>query len=132
MRSGIALHAGSSLPDCRVRLLCTALAAFCWLNQPNLPCSQLHCRYASYCANVARTYFVDPNKEQEAQYAALQEAQAAAVAALVEGAPMSAAYEAVVSTLKVSQLRCTSQHRGCRCCQWGRLQEQHSASFCPS
>ena len=57
--------------------------------------------YASYCANVARTYFVDPSKEQEAHYAALQEAQAAAVAALVEGAPMSAAYEAVVATLKV-------------------------------
>ncbi len=59
-------------------------------------------RYASYCANVGRTYFVDPSKEQEAQYAALQEAQAAAVAALVEGAPMSAAYEAVVATLRVS------------------------------
>jgi Xaa-Pro aminopeptidase len=50
---------------------------------------------------VARTYFVDPSKQQEAEYAALQEAQAAAVAALVEGAPMSAAYEAVVATLKV-------------------------------
>ena len=46
---------------------------------------------------------MDPNKEQEAQYAVLQQAQAAAVAALVEGAPMSAAYEAVVATLKVSQ-----------------------------
>ncbi|EFN58683.1 hypothetical protein CHLNCDRAFT_140286 [Chlorella variabilis] len=60
----------------------------------------LGARYASYCANVARTYFVDPSKQQEAEYAALQEAQAAAVAALVEGAPMSAAYEAVVETLK--------------------------------
>ena len=49
---------------------------------------------------MARTYFVDPSKEQEAQYAALQAAQAAAVAALVEGAPMSAAYQAVVDTLK--------------------------------
>lgn len=60
----------------------------------------LGARYASYCANVGRTYFVDPSKEQEAQYAALQEAQAAAVAALVEGAPMSAAYDAVVATLR--------------------------------
>ncbi|KAI3435579.1 hypothetical protein D9Q98_001644 [Chlorella vulgaris] len=60
----------------------------------------LGARYASYCANVARTYFVDPSGEQELRYAALQEAQAAAVAALVEGAPMSAAYQAVVSTLK--------------------------------
>lgn len=55
---------------------------------------------------MGRTYFVDPSKEQEAQYAAVQEAQAAAVAALVEGAPMSAAYEAVVGTLRV---------RGCGC-----------------
>lgn len=61
----------------------------------------MRCSYASYCANVARTYFVDPSKEQAEQYAALQEAQAAAVAALVEGAPMSAAYDAVVDTLKV-------------------------------
>lgn len=57
--------------------------------------------YASYCANVGRTYFVDPSKEQEAAYAAVQEAQAAGVAALVEGAPMSAAYEAVVAALQV-------------------------------
>lgn len=79
--------------------LCTLLLL------PTLPSHYLPlvccCRYASYCANVARTYFVDPSKQQEAEYAALQEAQAAAVAALVEGAPMSAAYEAVVETLKV-------------------------------
>jgi nucleosome binding factor SPN SPT16 subunit len=50
---------------------------------------------------VARTYFVDPSKQQEEQYAAIVEAQAAAIAALVEGAPMSAAYEAVVGVLKV-------------------------------
>ncbi len=61
-----------------------------------------HRRYASYCANIARTYFVDPNKQQEAEYAALFSAQQAAVAALVEGAPMSAAYEAVVKTLQVA------------------------------
>ena len=68
-----------------------------------LPARRWRCRYASYCANVARTYFVDPTKEQEEQYAALQEAQAAAVAALVEGAPMSAAWDAAVATLKVGR-----------------------------
>ena len=82
-------------------------------NPTILPAQISQCRYASYCANVARTYFVDPNKEQEAQYAALQEAQAAAVAALVEGAPMSAAYEAVVATLKVSQRSCMVRPRVC-------------------
>ena len=59
-------------------------------------------RYASYCANIARTLFVDPNKQQEVEYAAVHAAHTAAIAALVEGAPMSAAYAAAVSTLKVS------------------------------
>jgi Xaa-Pro aminopeptidase len=45
---------------------------------------------------------VDPNKEMEEQYAAVTAAHAAAIAALVEGAPMSAAYAAAAQTLKVS------------------------------
>eukprot|EP00891_Asterochloris_glomerata_P001119 jgi/Astpho2/1119/Aster-07668 len=57
-------------------------------------------RYSSYCANVARTYLVDPTKQQEAQYKALLQAQEAAIGALVEGAPMSAAGQAVVSALE--------------------------------
>jgi Xaa-Pro aminopeptidase len=61
----------------------------------------ISCRYASYCANVGRTYFVDPNKEMEEQYAAVNAAHAAAIAALVEGAPMSAAYTAAAQVLKV-------------------------------
>jgi Xaa-Pro aminopeptidase len=44
---------------------------------------------------------VDPNKEIEEQYAAVSAAHAAAIAALVEGAPMSAAYAAAAQTLKV-------------------------------
>ncbi|GAB4820394.1 hypothetical protein N2152v2_007440 [Parachlorella kessleri] len=63
----------------------------------------LGAKYASYCANVARTYFVDPSKKQEEEYAALLAAHQAAVAALVEGAPMSAAHEAVVKALKVQR-----------------------------
>ena len=58
-------------------------------------------RYSMYCANVARTYVIDPSKEQEAQYKALLDAQAAAIAALVEGAPLSAAHEAATATLQV-------------------------------
>ena len=69
-------------------------------------------RYASYCANVARTYLVDPSPEQQAQYEALLEAHTAAAAALVEGAPMSAAYEAVVATLEVG----SGEGRGGGCC----------------
>ena len=60
----------------------------------------IFCRYSSYCANIGRTYFIDPSKEQEAQYAAVSAAHAAAIAALVDGAPMSAAYDAAVKALK--------------------------------
>ena len=59
-------------------------------------------RYSSYCANVARTYLIDPSKEQETHYRALEEAQVAAIGALVEGAPANAAYEAAA---KVSGLQ---------------------------
>ena len=34
-------------------------------------------RYSSYCANVARTYLVDPTKKQEAQYKALLQVRGA-------------------------------------------------------
>ena len=44
---------------------------------------------------------MDPNKEMEGQYAAVNAAHAAAIAALVEGAPMSAAYTAAAKVLKV-------------------------------
>lgn len=56
-----------------------------------------------YCANVARTYVIDPSKEQEAQYKALLDAQAAAIAALREGAPLSAAHEAATAALQVQR-----------------------------
>jgi nucleosome binding factor SPN SPT16 subunit len=59
-------------------------------------------RYASYCANVGRTLFVDPSERQVAEYAALHAAQAAAIAALVEGAPMSAAHAAAVAALEAN------------------------------
>lgn len=65
--------------------------------------ARLPCRYGSYCANIGRTFFVDPNKDQEALYAVIDEAHAAAIAALVEGAPMSAAYKAAAQLLKVSE-----------------------------
>ena len=39
-------------------------------------------RYSMYCATISRTYLVDPNKTQEAQYKALLEAQEAAIAAV--------------------------------------------------
>lgn len=53
-------------------------------------------RYQSYCANIARTYIINPSKVQESQYNALLAAQEAAIAALKEGAPAKASMEAAV------------------------------------
>jgi nucleosome binding factor SPN SPT16 subunit len=61
----------------------------------------LGARYSMYCANIARTYLVDPSAEQEAQYKALLAAQEAAIAALVVGAPMGAAHTAALKALQV-------------------------------
>mmetsp|Transcript_29822 Transcript_29822/g.104990 ORF Transcript_29822/g.104990 Transcript_29822/m.104990 type:complete len:1011 (+) Transcript_29822:801-3833(+) len=47
-------------------------------------------RFASYCTNVARTFFVEPLASLERCYAALRGAHAACVAAMREGAPLCA------------------------------------------
>ncbi len=62
-------------------------------------------RYSMYCANIARTYLVDPSAEQEAQYKALLGAQEAAIAALTVGAPMGGAHTAALEALKVWRSR---------------------------
>lgn len=64
-------------------------------------------RYQSYCANISRTYIINPSKVQESQYNALLAAQEAAIAALKEGAPAKASMEAAVKvsmSLRQSQL----------------------------
>jgi nucleosome binding factor SPN SPT16 subunit len=58
--------------------------------------------YSSYCANVGRTYFVNPTADQEKAYNAIVTAQTAAIAALVENAEISRAYEAALESLKVA------------------------------
>ncbi len=63
-------------------------------------------KYSLYCANVARTYLVDPSKRQQEEYAALLAALEAAVKALVPGAPCSAAHAAAVAALEVSDGVC--------------------------
>ncbi|KAK9824573.1 hypothetical protein WJX72_011424 [[Myrmecia] bisecta] len=60
----------------------------------------LGARYSMYCANVARTYLVDPNKVQEAEYKALLAAQEAALRSLTEGASLAAPYHAAVKALQ--------------------------------
>ncbi len=58
-------------------------------------------KYSQYCAIVARTYLIDPNKQQEQEYSALLAAMDAAVKALKPGAPCSDAYAAAVKALQV-------------------------------
>lgn len=48
---------------------------------------------------MGRTYFIDPKPKQKNEYQAVVDAQAAAIAALVDGAKMSSAYEAAISVL---------------------------------
>jgi hypothetical protein len=67
---------------------------------PGVIVVSLGARYASYCANVGRTYLINPSKVMEAQYGALLAAHDAAVAALVDGAPCSAPYDAAVAALR--------------------------------
>lgn len=61
----------------------------------------LGARYSMYCANIARTFLVDPLPKQEEEYKALLQAQEAAINALVPGAEMSAALAAASKALEV-------------------------------
>lgn len=61
----------------------------------------LGARYSMYCANIARTFLVDPVPKQEEEYKALLQAQEAAINALVPGAEMSAAFAAATKALEV-------------------------------
>jgi nucleosome binding factor SPN SPT16 subunit len=56
-------------------------------------------RYTQYCANIGRTYMVDPTPAQEATYSAVLAAQEAGLAALVDGATCASVYEAVKTAL---------------------------------
>lgn len=67
----------------------------------NTCCACAGAKYSQYCGIVARTYLIDPNKQQEQEYAALVAATEAAVKALKPGAPCSDAYAAAVKALEV-------------------------------
>ena len=64
-------------------------------------CAGAGAKYAQYCAIVSRTYLIDPNKQQEQEYAALAAAMDAVVKALKPGAPCSDAYAAAIKALQV-------------------------------
>lgn len=111
--------------------LCGSLLSFMVMlhgdGQPSCPCCgvaaagviivSLGTRYQSYCANVSRTYIINPNKAQEAQYNALLAAHEAACAALKDGQPAKASMEAAI------RVRCMRCCNGCsvRCLETGVL-----------
>jgi hypothetical protein len=57
------------------------------------------CRYKSYCANVARTYLIDPPRTVSDAYAALLAAHAAARGALRAGARCADVHVAAAAAL---------------------------------
>ena len=57
-------------------------------------------RYSMYCANLVRTYLVDPSKPQERAYKAMLDAQKAAIGALKPGAKCSDVHAAAKKALE--------------------------------
>ena len=62
---------------------------------------QVGARYASYCSNIGRTFFVNPTKEKQEKYAIILSAHTAAIKAMVDGAKASDVYTNAVSVLRV-------------------------------
>ena len=84
--------------------VCTRLLVGKGADDASMCCACSGARYSLYCANLARTYLVDPSKQQQEQYAALLAAADAASKALAPGAKCSAAYAAAVQELEVGML----------------------------
>ena len=61
-------------------------------------------RYRSYCANISRTYLVNPNDEERAAYGVLCSAHAAAVAACVPGETLGGVYQAALKAVRESKM----------------------------
>ena len=91
----------------------------------------LGARYSMYCANIARTFLVDPVPKQEEEYKALLQAQDAAINALVPGAEMSAALAAATKALEVGR-QCGGMCFPYQClqCSFGDKFQQVSAFLC--
>ncbi|KAJ1448969.1 FACT complex subunit-domain-containing protein [Pelagophyceae sp. CCMP2097] len=60
----------------------------------------LGARFKSYCANVARTFFVDPVPSVEVGYAALMGVRTACLAAMKVGEPLSGVTDAALAVLQ--------------------------------
>lgn len=68
------------------------------LSQDIIICS-VGVRYASYCAALARTFFINPSLFQQKCYAALTEVESAVIKRLVPGAVLGEVYDYAVALL---------------------------------
>ena len=59
----------------------------------------LGARYQMYCANVTRTYFIDPDDKRQAQYKAVLKVYEADVGKMLPGATLGSLYEFVRAQL---------------------------------
>eukprot|EP00041_Stephanoeca_diplocostata_P006881 m.95352 g.95352 ORF g.95352 m.95352 type:complete len:1037 (+) comp16590_c0_seq1:246-3356(+) len=64
------------------------------LTWPGAIMCALGIRYQNYCSNVARTYLVEPTKDQKKAYELLLQVQTAVIDAMVVGKPIADAYKA--------------------------------------
>jgi nucleosome binding factor SPN SPT16 subunit len=73
-------------------------------NDQNLHFGTIICalgaRYKYYCSNVARTYFVDPKKDQEENYKVLLAVHDCVIKSLKPGVKLSEVYDTAVNFLK--------------------------------
>lgn len=71
------------------------------LKWPGAIVCSLGARYQNYCSNVARTYLVEPTKDQKKNYEFLLQVQAAVIEAMVVGKPIADAYKAAQDLIEV-------------------------------
>jgi nucleosome binding factor SPN SPT16 subunit len=67
--------------------------------EPSVIVCSLGARYQMYCANVTRTYFIDPDDKRQAQYKAVLKVYEASLAKMLPGATLGSVYEYVRAQL---------------------------------
>jgi nucleosome binding factor SPN SPT16 subunit len=67
--------------------------------EPSVIVCALGARYQMYCANLTRTYFIDPDEKRQAAYKAVQKVYEAAVPKMQPGTTLGALYEFVRHSL---------------------------------
>jgi nucleosome binding factor SPN SPT16 subunit len=68
--------------------------------EPGVILCSLGMRYKAYCSNIARTYLIDPTKQQEANYTLLLGIQQRALEAIKDGAVCKDVYNAAIEYIR--------------------------------